>query len=61
MAGSGSAVVLGGLGISDIAAIAGIVVGLLGLAVQVYYKVKANRREAEFHAARMQELRERIP
>jgi biopolymer transport protein ExbB/TolQ len=53
LAGSGSAIVIGGLGLSDIAAIAGIVVGVIGLAVQVYFKRKQDRRERLFHDARM--------
>lgn len=57
MAGGGSAVVLAGFDINVLAAIAGVVVGVIGLVVQIYYKVKSNRREAEFHAARMQDLR----
>lgn len=46
--GSGSAIVLGGLGISEIAAIAGIVVGLAGLLVQVYFNRRNARVNEEF-------------
>lgn len=53
LAGSGSAIFFGGLGISEIAAIVGILVGVAGLIVQVVYKRRADKREQLFHEARM--------
>lgn len=36
----------------------GLLVAIVGLAVQWYYKRKADRRDAELHVERMRELRE---
>ena len=54
--GGGSALVFG-MGISELAAVGGLVVALIGLGIQWYYKRRSDRREAEFHTARLKELR----
>lgn len=53
----GTTAFFGGLTANELAAIGGLIVAVLGLAVQWYYKRKADRREAEFHAERLRELR----
>lgn len=62
---SGGVSVFGGLTANEVAAVGGLLVGFIGLIVQIYYKRKADRREAvaeardaEYHAERMRELRE---
>ena len=55
LAGSGSAIVFG-LAASDIAAIGGLLIALVGLGIQFYYKRRADRRDAELHAAQMKDL-----
>ena len=55
--GGGSAVVMG-LTIGDMAAIGGLVVAIIGLCIQWYYKRKSDRREAELHTARLAGIRE---
>lgn len=55
LGGGGSALVFG-MGISELAAVGGLVVALAGLFIQFYYKRRADRREAELHAARMAEI-----
>lgn len=55
--GSGSALVLGGLAISDWAAIAGVLIGIAGVCIQIYFKRRADRRDAELHDAEMSKLR----
>lgn len=55
--GGGSAVVMG-LTIGDMAALGGLVVAVIGLCIQFFYKRKADRRDAEYHATRMAEMRE---
>ena len=54
--GGGSAVVFG-LAASDVAAIAGVLIALVGVVIQIYYKRRADRRDAELHAAQMADLR----
>jgi hypothetical protein len=55
--GGGSTVFFWGLGISELAAIGGLVVAVIGLVIQIIYKRRSDRREAEFHAARLEGLR----
>jgi len=55
--GGGTAIIFGGLAISDWAAIAGVLIAVAGLAIQFYYKRRADRRDAELHDAEMSKLR----
>jgi hypothetical protein len=55
--GGGSTVLFWGMGISEVAALGGLVVAVIGLCIQFYYKRRSDRREAEFHTARLEELR----
>ncbi len=50
----GVSAVVGGFTVNHVAAIGGIVVGVAGLAVQIYYKRKADRRAEELHKLRVQ-------
>lgn len=54
----GATALWGGLAANDIATFVGAAAALIGVAIQFYYKRKADRREAEYHATRMAELRE---
>jgi uncharacterized membrane protein len=54
----GATAAIGGLTANEIAAFGGLLVAVVGLAIQWYYKRKADRRDAELHAERMRELRE---
>jgi hypothetical protein len=47
----------GGMTASDMAAIGGLLIAMIGLCVQWYYKRKGDRRDAELHAAEMEKLR----
>jgi len=53
----GTTAAVGGLTANELAAIGGLIVAVVGLAVQWYYKRKADRREAELHAERLRGLR----
>jgi len=53
--GGGSSAVVFGLTVGDFAAIGGLVIAVIGLCIQFYYKRKADRREAELHATLMSE------
>lgn len=55
--GGGGAALIFGLAASDLAAIGGLVVAVIGVAIQFYYKRRADRRDAELHAAEMDKLR----
>ncbi len=55
--GSGLAL-YGGWTANEMAAIGGLVCAVIGVAVQWYFKRRSDRREAEYHAARMSDLRE---
>jgi rRNA processing protein Gar1 len=46
----------GGFTANEIAAIGGFVVAVIGLVVQIYFKVKADRRAAELHKKRIERL-----
>ena len=50
--------VYGGLTANEIAAYGGLIVAILGLLIQIVFKVRSDRREAEFHRERMQMARE---
>lgn len=54
--GGGSALVFG-LAASDVAAFGGLLIAIVGLVIQFYYKRRADRRDAELHAAQMAGLR----
>lgn len=54
--GAGSAAIYGGLTANEFAAIGGLIVAILGLIVQLYYKHKQDRREQRFHEERMARL-----
>ena len=54
--GAGAAVI-GGLTANDIAAFGGLLIAVIGVVIQFYYKRKSDRREAEEHTARMDTLR----
>lgn len=49
---------VGGITANDIAAWGGLLVAVIGLAIQFYYKRRSDRREAELHEERLRELRE---
>lgn len=53
--GGGTSAVIFGLAASDLAAFGGLLIALIGLAIQFYYKRRADRREAELHATLMSE------
>jgi hypothetical protein len=55
--GGGSTVLFWGMGISELAALGGLVIAIIGLVIQFIYKRRSDRREAEFHTARLEELR----
>ena len=52
--GGGGAAFWGGLTANHVAAIGGLIVGVIGLAVQVYYKRRADQRHEEIHRLRVQ-------
>jgi hypothetical protein len=54
--GGGSASIIGGLTANEIAAFGGLLVAIIGLCVQFYYKRKADRREEALHLARIERL-----
>lgn len=54
----GATAAIGGFTANEVAAFGGLLVAIVGLAVQWYYKRKADRRDAELHVERMRELRE---
>lgn len=45
------------LSLSDFGVLIGGTVAVIGLAVNVYYQVRRDRRESEHHSARMEKLR----
>lgn len=55
--GGGSTVLFWGMGISELAALGGLLVAVIGLCIQFYYKRRSDRRESELHTARLEELR----
>lgn len=56
--GGGSSAVVFGLTIGDMAALGGLVIAVVGLCIQWYFKRRTDRREAELHEARLTEIRE---
>lgn len=54
--GGSGAMVVGGITANEIAAIGGLFVGLVGLAVSWYYKHKADQRDELMHRVKLQEL-----
>jgi hypothetical protein len=46
----------GGFTANELAAVGGFAVALIGLLVQVWFKVRADRRDAELHKRRLQNL-----
>jgi biopolymer transport protein ExbB/TolQ len=55
--GGGGAAVIFGYAASDLAAIGGLVVAIIGVCIQFYFKRRADRRDAELHAAQMADLK----
>ena len=55
-AGAGGAV-YGGLTANEIAAFGGLAVAIVGVLIQLYFKIRADRRDQEFHRDRMERLR----
>lgn len=53
----GAAALWGGYTANEIAAFGGLIVAVIGLAVQIFFKVRADRREGEEHRIRMDVLR----
>lgn len=51
-AGAGTAII-GGLTANEVAALGGLLVAVLGLLVQIVFKLRADRRAAELHRARL--------
>lgn len=56
--GGGTTAVVGWLNASDIATFIGALAAVVGVGVSWYYKRKADQRDAELHAARLQEIRD---
>ena len=56
--GAGVTAVIGGLTANEIAAFGGLLVAIIGLLVQWYYKRKADKRDAELHTERLKDLRD---
>lgn len=54
----GATAVIGGLTASDVAAFVGAIVAVLGLIVQIVFKLRADRRASELHRARLAVLAE---
>lgn len=54
--GGGASAFLFGLSANEFAAIAGVIVAVIGLCVQVFYNRRRDRRETEEHKARMTRL-----
>lgn len=54
--GGTSALVFGGLAINDLAAIVGVLIAVIGVCIQFYYKRRADRREAVWTAAQLADL-----
>lgn len=59
--GGGAAGLVFGLTANEVAALAGIVIGVLGLLVQWHYNRQRNRREVAEHEARMARWRKSAP
>lgn len=55
--GAATSMTMWGLQISEIAAIVGALVAVLGLVVQIAYTVRKDRRAQEVHRASLEELR----
>ena len=55
--GGGTSAVIFGLAASDLCAVAGVVIALIGLGIQFYYKRRADRREAALNAAQLDALK----
>lgn len=58
--GGTSALVFGGLAISDWAAIGGVLIAVIGLGIQIYYKRRSDRREAQLLAAQLEDYRRHV-
>jgi len=56
--GGGGIALWGGLTANDIAAFGGLLVAVIGVCIQWYYKRRADRRDAELHAAKLADIRE---
>lgn len=56
--GSGGVALYGGLTANEIAAFGGLVVAVIGLCVQVYYKRKDDRRKDALHLAQLERLQD---
>lgn len=54
--GGGTSVLLWGLDAGALAAIGGLIVAVVGLCIQFYYKRRSDKREGEYHTARMRGL-----
>lgn len=59
--GGGTTAVIGGLTANEIAAFGGLLIAVLGLLVQLYYKWKADRREERLSAAQLKHYARRDP
>ena len=55
--GGSAAAVLFGLTANDIAAFAGVGIGLTGIGITLFYKHREDRRSAQRHAAEMERLK----
>jgi hypothetical protein len=58
--GGTSALVFGGLAISDWAAIGGVLIAVIGLGIQLYYKRRSDKREAQLLAAQLEDYRRHV-
>ena len=58
--GGTSALVFGGLAISDLAAIVGVLIAVIGVVIQFYYKRRSDRREAQLLAAQLEDYKRHV-
>lgn len=56
--GGGASAFFFGLSANEVAALGGLLVAAVGLCVQIYYNRRKDKRDAEYHFARMSELRD---
>ena len=57
--GSGSAVIVWGLSLGDIAAVAGIAIAFTGFCIQLWAARRRDRREMELHEAQLKALQDK--
>jgi biopolymer transport protein ExbB/TolQ len=55
--GGGSSALIFGLAASDVAAFGGLLVAIIGVCIQWFYKRRADRRDAELHQETLKKIR----